>query len=60
MSGFLRTDVLKCSISGITGHPVKYQKMLVIYLSLSCWMQKYVCDYLVPLANGSEKASGVA
>jgi hypothetical protein len=46
------------SIVGITGHPVKNQKN-AIYLSLGCWMQKSVCEYLVSSSNGSGKTTRV-
>jgi hypothetical protein len=59
--GFLRTDVSNFyrSISGITGHPLENQKMLVIYLSLGCWVPKSIRDYFVPFSNGRGKTGGV-
>ena len=54
MCGVLKTDFLKVyrSVTGITGHP---SKNLVIGCS---WMQKSVCEYLVPFSNGRCKTGG--
>ena len=59
MCGVLRIDFLKFyrSISGITGHPSENQKHLVLEFLIVCWMQKSVCEYLVPFQSESVKTS---
>ena len=59
MCGVLRIDFVKFyrSISGITGHPSENQKHLVLEFLIVCWMQKSVCEYLVPFQSESVKTS---
>jgi hypothetical protein len=56
MCGVLRTDFLK--VNRYHRIFVDKSKKLVIYLSLGCWMQKFLCEYFVPFSNGSCKTSG--
>jgi hypothetical protein len=61
MCGVLRIDFLKIywSISGMSGHPVKIQKKMVLGLTLGCLMQKSVWHYLVPLKMALGQKVGV-
>jgi hypothetical protein len=47
------------SISGITGHPLKNKKILVLEFFIGCLILKSVCEYLVPFSNDSDKTGWV-
>ena len=58
MCGVLRIVFLDLYRS-ITGKPDIRQKNLVLEFLIVCWMQKSVCEYLVPFSNDRDKTVGV-
>ena len=56
MCGVLRIVFLDLYRS-ITGKPDIRQKILVLEFLIVCWMQKSVCEYLVPFQSESVKTS---
>ena len=58
MCGVLRIVFLDLYRS-ITGKPDIRQKILVLEFLIVCWMQKSVCEYLVPFSNDRDKTDWV-